>query len=253
MSRSILAPVVIRVATLVACGAVTGCADTLVRPAPGPVPRPSEALLILPGFGYGSEGERVLTSLAASMTAEGLSVYVPIYISRHGLEHGRERLRAFMREERFDPRRLEDQPNLATVIYDRSPLQERAPQIAVDDLPLLAWLRYGSSVFQVARTEYPPLTAPHVRVGLMVETRPTSFVRGHASTARRYGAPDFDCHSMRQRYDDCLYLPMSHDEVYLRFADIWPEIRRFTRTGRFSDEALRTPPAIDPLSERRGR
>ena len=51
-----------------------------------------------------------------------------------------------------------------------------------------------------------------------------------------------------QRYDDCLYLPMNHDELYVRFADVWPELLAFIRTGRFTSTANRTPPTGDPLA-----
>jgi hypothetical protein len=82
----------------------------------------------------------------------------------------------------------------------------------------------------------------------MVETRPTSFVRRHASTARGYGALDFDCGALRQPYDDCVYLAMSHDDIYVRFTEVWPEIASFIRDGRFSIAANRTPPGGDPLT-----
>ena len=84
-------------------------------------------------------------------------------------------------------------PNLATVIYDRSPYQERAPRIAQERLPTLTWFRYGSAVADVARTSYVPLARPDVRVGLMIETRPTGFVRRFAKAADRQGPYQFAC------------------------------------------------------------
>jgi hypothetical protein len=87
----------------------------------------------------------------------------------------------------------------------------------------------------------------------MVETRPTSFVKKHETTARGYGPFDFECDAFRQRYDDCLYLPMNHDELYVRFAEVWPELLTFIRTGRFTSAATRTPPTGDPLAVGRPR
>jgi hypothetical protein len=267
--RTHVAPLIV---ALLACVPLVGCAGTLVRTAPERAQQPSDALLILPGFGYGRDGERAISAVAASATMEGVSVYVPRYLSRRGIDAGRERLRAFMREQHleryerlhvlafiagawtFNPLvQLDDHPNLATVIYDRSPLQERAPRIAVDNLRLLAWARYGSPIFDVARTPYTTLTAAHAHVGLIVETRPTKFVRRHASAAERYGPLDFDCDALGQPHDDCIYLPMSHDDVYTRFAELWPEVRTFIRNARFSDAADRMPPIVDPLSELRRR
>jgi hypothetical protein len=82
----------------------------------------------------------------------------------------------------------------------------------------------------------------------MVETQPTGFVRRHIATARSYGAFDFACDAMHQPYDDCMYVAMTHDEMYVRFADLWPEIETFIRGGRFSEAANRTPPDGDPLT-----
>ena len=133
-----------------------GCAGQ-IRPALTPTSR-SEALLILPGFGYGRGAERTLRALAPEVAAADLDLYVPSYISRRGLDASRDRLRDFIREQRlerydrlhvfafiaggwtFNP--LADSPglpNLATVVYDRSPLQERAARIATDHLHFLTW------------------------------------------------------------------------------------------------------------------
>jgi hypothetical protein len=252
---------------LVACVYVTGCAGSIVRPSLSPSRPGTDALVILPGFGYSRNAEKALRSLEPSMAAEGIELFVPTYISRSGLDWSAAQLERFIRDHRLDQyerlhvfafiagawtfnplaatRRL---PNLATVIYDRSPYQERAPRIAAEDLPLLAWLRYGSPVFDVARTPYPPLASTDVKVALIVETRATSFIRQHEKAARRYGPFRFECDSFMQPYEDCMYVDMNHDEVYVRFAEIWPEMLRFIRTGRFTTAANRTQPAVGALA-----
>jgi hypothetical protein len=45
-----------------------------------------------------------------------------------------------------------------------------------------------------------------------------------------------------------LYLDMNHDELYVRFAEIWPDLLSFIRTGRFTSSADRTPPQDSPLA-----
>jgi len=255
----------------VTAGCATACVSAVVSPSVSPSKPRAEALLVLPGFGYGGAGEKALRSLARSMAAEGLEVYIPTYISRSGLIESRAKLQRFIRDHRleryqrlhvfaflagawtFNPLvEARGLPNLATVVYDRSPLQERAPRIADEKLHFLTWVRYGSPVFDVARTPYAPLTAAGVKVALVVETKPTSFIKRHEETARGYGPFHFQCDAFRQRYDDCLYLPMNHDELYLRFAEVWPELLTFIRTGRFTDAARRTPPSGDPLAARPG-
>jgi hypothetical protein len=112
----------------------------------------------------------------------------------------------------------------------------------VAKLRLLAWLRFGATVFDVARTEYVPLTAPNVRVALMVESTPTPFITRYEKAAREYGPFRFECDGFRQRFDDCVYLPLNHDELYVRFSELCPELLTFIRTGRFSSAANRAAP-----------
>ena len=251
----------------VAIAAGSACAGAIVRPSLVPPKPGSEALLILPGFGYTRDGEKTLHSLAAELAGEQIDVFVPTYVSRAGLSESRAALQRFIRDHRlgqydrlhvfafiagawtFNPlAETQTLPNLATVIYDRSPYQERAPRIASEKLRLLTWLRYGSPVFDVAKTPYVPLTVPGVKVALLVETRPTSFIRKHEKTARSYGPFRFECDAFLQRHDDCLYVPMNHDELYNRFAEVWPELLAFIRTGRFTSAANRTPPPGELLA-----
>jgi hypothetical protein len=246
---------------------MTACAGSSIRPSLMPSKPRADALLILPGFGYSREGEKTLRSLVAAMAGEGIDLYVPEYISRSGLAAGRAKLQQFIRDHRLDQYdrlhvvafiagawtfnplvETEALPNLATVIYDRSPFQERAPRIASEKLHFLTWVRYGSPVFDVAKTPYVPLAVPGVKVALLVETRPSSFIKHHEQTARSYGAFHFECDAFLQRYDDCIYTPINHDEIYTRFTEVWPELFAFIRTGRFSSTATRTPPAGDPLA-----
>lgn len=258
-----------RLAVVACCACFVACANAIVGPTLAPSKVPADALLVLPGFGYSREGEHAFRSLAPSITAEGIDLYVPTFVSRPGLGESRSRLQRFIRDNRldryervhvfafiaggwtFNPLADSDAlPNLSTVVYDRSPYQERAPRVALEKLPLLTWVRHGPVVFDLARTAYTPLTASSVRVGLVVETVPTSFIRRFATSARRYGPYHFECDAFGQRYDDCLYVAMNHNELYARFALVWPEVRWFIRTGRFTPPANRTPPIPEASDNR---
>jgi hypothetical protein len=251
----------LRLTVTACCLAVVACANAIVRPAASPAPPASDALVVLPGFGYDRDGERAFKALAPSMAAEGFDLYLPTFVSRSGLEDSRERLQRFFQERHLDRYRrvhvfafiaggwtlnpLAEAgvlPNLSTIVYDRSPYQERAPRVALEKLKFLTWVRYGPVVFDLARTPYAPVTIPDAKIGLVVETSPTSFIERHASTARRYGAYEFGCAAFQQRYDDCFYVSMNHDQLYSRFGEVWPEVRTFIRKGQFSASANRTPP-----------
>jgi hypothetical protein len=229
--------------------------------------RSREALLVLPGFGYSRSTEKRLRSSSAAWAAEGVDLYVPNYVRRSGLAKSRAELLEFYRDHRLDQyERLhifafiagawtlnpylekERLPNLSTIVYDRSPMQERAPRIAADKLAMLTWLAYGKPVFEVARTAYPPVNPAGVRIGIVVETKPTGLVKRYAKTARSYGPLHFECDAFGQRYDDCVYLPMNHDELYVRFDELRPELLAFIRTGSFTRDANRAPPTGDPLA-----
>ena len=174
---------------------------------------------MLRGFGYSGAGERAIRALEPAMAAAGMDLYIPDYISRSGLDDSRANLRRFMQDRRLaryeraarvrlhrrrvdvqsaGRRRRPAEPRRpSSTIAVR--YQERAPRIADEKLHFLTWVRYGSPVFDLARTPYPPLTASGVKVGLVVETTPTSFIRDHEQTARSYGPFRFDCDAFGQR------------------------------------------------------
>jgi hypothetical protein len=250
-----------RLAAIALTASLAGCAGPTLRPALTPRTAKTDAVLVLPGFGYGRNDDAAFRAVVKGAAGDAVDVYVSAYLTRTGLASSRGRLARFVRDNQLGRyQRLHvfaflagawtlnpladtgDIPNLASVTFDRSPYQERAPAIAADRLRLFAWLRFGSTLFDVARTPYPPLRAPHIKVGLMIETRPTPFIRKHEAAAREMGPFAFGCGDLRQRYDDCVYLPMNHDDLYARFADVWPEVMAFIRTGRFSGTADRTPP-----------
>ena len=246
---------------LTACLATSACAGS-ITPKTAPSAPAREALVVLPGFGYGDDAERSLRAAAPALAADGIDLYVPAYLERGGLDDSRATLRRFITTQRLHRYErvhvfaflaggwtfntlAEDAtvlPNLATVVYDRSPYQERAPRIAAEKLPLFAWLRYGGVIFEMARTPYAPLPARDVRVGVIVETKPTPFLTRFNKTARSYGPYSFDCQKLGQPHADCMYAGLNHTEMYTRFSELWPDVRAFIRTGRFTDTATRTGP-----------
>src|SRR5262245_55355117 len=216
--------VMARAVVVFAAMSLSACATARPRPSTAPRHNP-DALLVLPGFGYGSAGAGTFKSLRPALAGEGVDLYVADYLTRGGLASSREKLAQFIRVNRLDryerlhvfaflaggwtvnPLLEREMPgNLTSVVYDRSPFQERAPAIAVDTLRVLAWLRFGSTIFDVARTPYPPLMAPNVKVGLLVESRPTSFIKNRAKAARAFGPFAFGCDDLHQPYDDCGYV-----------------------------------------------
>src|SRR5688500_12201774 len=94
--------VVVRLALLVTLAVSGACAGSIARPRTSPWPPATDALLILPGFGYGRDGERSLRALAGPMREAGVDLYVPAYVDRSGLDDSRGKLRRFITEQRLD-------------------------------------------------------------------------------------------------------------------------------------------------------
>ena len=255
-------------AVLAAATCLASCTGPVVRPAVAPKTEASDAVLILPGFGYGRAQGKVFKDLSATAARGGVDLYVAPFVTRAGLDDSRARLERFIREERLDRYQrlhvfafiagawtlnpLLDRlalPNLTSVLYDRSPYQERAPKIAVTKLPRRAWLRFGTTIFDVARTPYPPIPRRDVNVALFVESKPTPFMVSHAKDANAYGPFEFHCDGLGERHDDCAYVALNHSDMYARFAELWPDVYAFIRTGRFTAGADRTVPVNISLEQ----
>jgi hypothetical protein len=260
LTRLVTGAVKARIALLIACTCLASCAGSALRPSLAPSARKRDAVLVLPGFGYGRSGERAFRSLAATAANEGLDVYVPTYVTRSGLATSRAKLERFIRDQRLDRYErvhvfaflaggwtlnplLEANalPNLATIVYDRSVYQERAARIADEHLHFLTWVRYGSTVFDFAHTPYPALGRSDVRIALMVEMTPTPLVLRYMRAGLTFDQNELACNSFGQHYDDCAYIPFDHGELYTHFTELWPELRAFIRTGQFTAGARRQP------------
>jgi hypothetical protein len=242
--------------------ALAACAPH--RPATPPPGR--EALLVIPGFGYGDRAGRIIRGTRDTLAGQGMDLFIADYLRRGGVASSRNALLEFYRKNglhRYERVHVfayivgswtlnpgigdSILSNVRTVIYDRSPYQERAPRVAVERLRFPAWFLYGSVLFDVANSAYPPVDTSGRRVGILVETMPTGFIRRYAGTAEAYGPFDFRCPSLGQAYHDCAYVDLNHDEMYTQFPRILPDLLRFIRSGRFGDTLRRVPPVRDSL------
>lgn len=229
------------------------------------VPRgEKEALLILPGFGskiHGNKHQRRFFKQGQ------YDVFIPDYISRKSVEASVNNLEDFMQRQHLGEYRKvhvfgyivgswtinlwlqrHHTHNIATIVYDRSPLQERAPYALVKDRPRLIKLLAGPIMADFNATPYPPLSAPDIRVGIIVESRATKLIKRHKKTALSMGHLHWDMTQFRQEYLDAMYTLLNHDDMYTKVARIGPEVYHFIQHGRFSDQARRTPYDIDPFS-----
>ncbi|MCB1168244.1 MAG: hypothetical protein KDK33_18965, partial [Leptospiraceae bacterium] len=131
-----------------------------------------QALLVLPGIGYGPSGMRAMRKFHASFA--GLDLFVPNYIRKAGLSASMVAASHYIQEqrlERYDTVHvfcfiagayifhdlMQSAPlqNAGYLMLDRSPYQERAPRIVTKRIPWIARALLGDFVFELASRNYP--------------------------------------------------------------------------------------------------
>jgi hypothetical protein len=227
-----------------------------------------EALLIIPGFGSRSEG---VGDIADYFRGKGYDVFIPSYISRDSLNACVENLDRFISTNKLkEYKKLHvfsyiigswtlnrwlvknPQNNIATIVYDRSPLQERAPYAIDKDLHLIVRLLEGDIVREFSTIPYEPvLNDTTVNIGMIIESRATRLIRGHKKSAMELGPLDWSVEGRKQLCDDYLFTVNNHDEMYHDFDLIGPEIFHFIRNGKFTETAVRTKPEMDPFQKQK--
>lgn len=205
-----------------------------------------------------------MRATAADFKSRGIDLFVADYVDRDGLQASQAALGTFIESHRIreynelyvfafiagawtlNPYlQTHSLPNLKGILYDRSPYQERAPRLAAENLAILTRILYGLPVFDLAQTPYPKMTLDGTKIGLIVESKPTSFVRFFSEKANAIGPYDFSKDAFGQRLDDCIYVQLTHDEMYARFSELVPEIQHFIAKKKFSPGADRTAPTGD--------
>jgi esterase/lipase len=210
-----------------------------------------EAILILPGFGSKIHG---VNHIKQFFSNKGYDLFIPHYIGRDSLQQCVTTLNLFIESHHLLHYKkihvfsyiagswvinlwMQQHPinNIASIVYDRSPLQERAPYVLVKDNPkIIKWLA-GNIMKQFSQTPYPTITKDEKNLGIIIENKSTKLIRKHKKTALTLGPIYFDKDSLHQSCDDYFYTCMNHDEMYFNFETIGKEIFLFFKTGRFSE------------------
>jgi hypothetical protein len=222
-----------------------------------------EALLILVGFGSKTHNVK---HIARHFSHKGYDLYQPDYISRKSIARGVEKVDRFAAKHDLKAYKKvhvfcyiiggwtfntwyqqKPLPNIATVVYDRSPLQERAPYALMKDMPVLIKLLAGKVMEEFSETPYPPLVDPPFKTGILIETVPTKLINKHRKTARQLGPVNWTVENLQQACSDYCYVPLNHDDFYTTFELIGTRIFEFIRAGKFAPDADRNKPVNDPL------
>lgn len=223
----------------------------------------NEALLILPGFGSKIFGTRVLKRF---FNQSEMPVYIPKYISRKSIEASKLNLEQYYIRQELDQYdelhvmsyivgswtlnewiRDYGKRNIKTIVYDRSPLQERAPTILIKDLKRVNALMFGKITEDFINTPYPVLVDTSLSIGIFIETYATNVVRKHRETAMALGPIHWDVASLKQPFTDFTYVPLNHDQMYTKPQDFGQEVFYFIIHGHFSEGFKRNTPVQNPF------
>lgn len=226
-----------------------------------------EALLILPGFGSKIFGTRALKKYFKQ--AE-IPVFIPKYISRKSIKASKLNLEDYYIQHELNQydalhvmsyivgswtlnEWIKDygRRNIKTIIYDRSPLQERAPNILLSDLRLVNAIVFGEITKDFVNTPYPVLMDSSISTGMFIETYATNLVRKHQSRAMEQGPLRWDLASLKQPVDDYTYLPLNHDQLYTVPEYFGSEVFYFIKHGEFSSEMKKNQPVENPFIKRK--
>ena len=222
-----------------------------------------EALLILPGFGSQIFGT---TKMKEYFTKKGYDVYIPNYIGRKSIDQCLATLEKFFQKNKLSEYKkinvfsymlgawtlnkyiaLHPTNNIASIVYDRGPVQERVSKAMTKDVPFLIRIAAGKILWDFKNTPYPSLPKGNIKVGIMIECKASKLARKHKKTILTYGPFDWDVKQLKQEYDDYLYTWVNHDEMYSRFDIFGDELLHFFNNGKFTDKALKEPLAGDPF------
>jgi hypothetical protein len=222
-----------------------------------------DAILILPGFGSKINGTKKITDFFFN---KQIDVFIPDYISRKSIAECVKNLDGFITKHNLKKyRRIyvfsyivgswtlnnwiinNPENNISAIVYDRSPLQERAPYALVKDIPIIIKMISGKIMKEFSNTQYPSISNDKMKVGIIIECKATKLISKHKKSALSLGPISWNPEKLNQNYNDDFYTWLNHDDMYTRFDITGNEIVYFFANGKFTDNAKREPYLEDPF------
>ncbi len=214
-----------------------------------------EAILVLPGVGDSKKRRKHQKAFFEKMDYD---LFIPDYIERKSYVSTLENLSKFYEDQNLgDYKKVHvfsyilgswilneyinknGHQNIATIVYDRSPLQERAPQVAVDKMPLLTKIIKGKIIKDLTEHPYPSIDQKDIRIGIIVENKATRLIRIFKKKTLSYGPINWNNLNFDQSHDDLMFTKLNHDQMYFSFDVIGTDIMHFIEHGSFSTNARR--------------
>lgn len=224
-----------------------------------------EALIILPGLGDSKKGRKNQKEFFGNV---GYDLFIPDYIDKDSFEGTVNKFTQFFKIQKLHEYEKvhifsyilgswiinifivnEGTQNIATIVYDRSPLQERAPRVIVERIPRLGRMISGDVLEDFSKINYPPIINDEMHIGIIIESKATKLIRKFRKTTMSYGPIDWKNLDMLQPYDELIFTRLNHDEMYYTFDEIGDDILEFIRHSKFRKESKYTPFEWDPFEK----
>ena len=224
-----------------------------------------EAIVILPGLETSKKGRKTLNKFFAH---QGYDVFILDYIDKNSFQGTVQYVQRFFEENKLNEYKglhifsfllgswafntyIKSHPlnNIATIVYDRSPLQERAPKVAMLKHPFLARLAKGKVLADFEKIPYPSINKGNIKIGLLIESKATWFIRLFKKATLSLGEVSWDAKDLKQEYDDIDYIWLDHDQMYTRVDVTSPEVLYFIKNKKFSEKSMRKPFDKDPFKK----
>tara|TARA_B100000767_G_scaffold250155_1_gene252219 strand:+ start:3408 stop:4217 length:810 start_codon:yes stop_codon:yes gene_type:complete len=224
------------------------------------------ALLIMNGFG-GSKA--ACKAQMAFWERQNMDVFIPDVLLRPSLEVSSKAVDTFMASfELADYKEVKvicyiagafllhthlldhDIPNITSIVYDRSPTQERAPQTVIERFPLLGKLSKGRVLEDLSHAVWPnPPNGPILDKGLIIENRATSLMRLLQNECLAMGPLTFDWRQIDSDAVDAFHIALDHDMMYRRWDLLGEAVLQFFENGTFPEALPRSRVAINPFDK----
>ena len=225
-----------------------------------------QALVILNGFGDSKKNRKIQQEF---FQGKGYDLFIPEYVDKRSIDLTVSTFSSFYDKNNLDEYKevkflcyiigghvlnqyieRNGKGKITTIIYDRSPTQERAPRVATEKLPFISRILYGKALSDFSKQKLIPLSDPNgLAVGVIIENKATKFMRFFKKTSDRYGDYNYNAIEIERNLDDFMHTYLDHDLMYKRFDVIGQEIIHFLEKGIFSDNAKREKYNWDPFKK----
>lgn len=225
-----------------------------------------EALVILNGFGNSKKNRKIQKEFFEN---KGYDLFIPIYVDRKSVDSSIINFSSFYYSNNLDSYKyvhficyivgglvLNSHINqygkgkIKTIIYDRSPTQERAAKVATKKLPIISRILYGCVLKDFSKRDLKSLSnVSNLHIGVIIENKATRLMRNFKRSANKYGEYNYTALDIEPNANDFIHTFLDHNQMYTRFDVIGGEIFNFLEDGKFSENAKREKYDWDPFKK----